>query len=239
MWRSATCSERRGSRAAASPHGAFRRARPGAASLVAGLLALGLGATTADAQTLLTQDEALRLAFPPPATVERRTAFLTEAQVAEVARLAGREPATSVVTYYVGRDPDGGPAGVAWFDVHRVRTLPEALMIVAGPDGRVRRVEVLKFSEPPEYIASERWLAQFAGRELDDALAVRRGIVNLTGATLTSRAVTEAVRRALAIQSVVRPLAAAERPRGAAQDGARGRVAEPARTPDGVGSGSP
>lgn len=207
MWRWATCSDRRRGRPAARLPAGSRRA--GASLVLAAVLALGPGPApgTASAQTLLTQEEALRLAFPAPAGIERRTAFLTEVQEDEVARLAGHEPATSVVTYYVGRSAEGEPLGVAWFDVHRVRTLPEALMIVAAPDGRVRRVEVLKFAEPPEYIASGRWLAQFEGRALDDDLAVRRGIVNLTGATLTSRAVTDAVRRALAIQAVVRPFA--------------------------------
>jgi len=171
---------------------------------------VGLGlvvalASSGAAQTLLTQEEALGLAFPAPLTVERRTAFLTEAQEAEVDRLAGTGIRSSVVTFYVGLGPDGAPRGVAWFDVHRVRTLPEVLMIVAGVDGRVRRVEVLKFAEPPEYIASDRWLEQFHGKSLDADLAVRRGIVNLTGATLTSRAVTDAVRRALALQAVIRP----------------------------------
>ncbi|MDT8436609.1 MAG: FMN-binding protein [Gemmatimonadota bacterium] len=183
--------------------------------LAAGALAAGALATAAlaaaprpaCAQTFLTQEEALRLAFPPPADVERRTAFLTDAQRAEAGRRAGTDLATGIVTYYVGRGADGAPLGAAWFDVHRVRTLPEAVMVVAAPDGTVRRIEVLKFAEPPEYVAPERWLAQFDGRPLDGDLALKRGIVNLTGATLTSRAVTDAVRRALALQAVLAPFA--------------------------------
>jgi Na+-translocating ferredoxin:NAD+ oxidoreductase RnfG subunit len=55
------------------------------------------------------------------------------------------------------------------------------------------------FTEPPEYQTSERWLAQFNGRALDPELALKRGIRALSGATLSSQAATDAVRRVLAI----------------------------------------
>lgn len=95
--------------------------------------------------------------------------------------------------------------GAAYFDAHRVRTLPEVLMIVVGPEGRVRRIEILRFSEPPEYEAPRSWLEQFREKPLSDDLSLKGSIVNITGATLTSRAVTNATRRTLAIHSVVRP----------------------------------
>lgn len=176
------------------------------ASLIGVAVALLTAAPAARSQTLLTQQEALRLAFPPPATIERRTAYLTEEQESEVRERADVELSRSVVPYYVAWSDLGDALGVAWFDVHRVRTLAEVLMIVVSPEGRVRRIEVLKFAEPPEYLATERWLAQFRGENLDDDLTVGRAIINLTGATLTSRAVTAAVRRALALQAVIDPL---------------------------------
>lgn len=78
-------------------------------------------------------------------------------------------------------------------------------MIVVKPDGRVERIEVLKFSEPPEYRAPNGWLKQFEGKALSDELSLKGTIVNITGATLTSRAVTEATRRVLALHRVIRP----------------------------------
>jgi len=170
------------------------------------------------AQTL-TQDEALQLAFPPPATIERRTAFLTEDQLARARALAGPdvEVTSRVVTYYLGHAcgpsaPCGGsgrPLGVAYFERHRVRTLNEVLMFVVSPEGRLERVDILEFREPPEYRASPRWLGQLLGRELNDELSLKGSVVNLTGATLTSRAITRASRRALALHRVIAPFAPA------------------------------
>lgn len=172
----------------------------------AALLSLGAGAllpARAGGQAFLTQEEALALAFPPPASIERRTAFLDEASLARARRLAGETKMESgIVTYYVGRSGNR-TVGYAYFDAHRVRTLPEVLMVVVTPEETVERVEVLKFSEPREYVAPERWLDQFEGRELDDRLSTRGGIVNITGATLTSRAVTRAVRRVLALHRAI------------------------------------
>lgn len=179
-------------------------------------LALGVGCLAllflllparAEGQLLLTQQEALRLAFPEPARIERRTAFLEPGQQAGAQRLAGHgtKVAKGVVTYYVGTR-DGRPLGVAYFDVHRVRTLPEVVMVVVSPEARVERVEVLKFAEPPQYLAPDGWLAQFEGERLTDEVSLRRGIANITGATLTAEAVTGAVRRVLALHQVIRPL---------------------------------
>ena len=163
----------------------------------------------AGGQVLLTQEEALRLAFPEPAAIERRTAFLEQSQIDRVAHLAGSEPTGTLVTYYVGRSGNE-PLGVAFFDVHRVRTLPELLMIVVTPDGQVERVEILRFSEPREYRAPEGWLDRFTERRLDDDLEKKNAVAGVTGATLTSRAVTDAIRRALALHEVLDPLSSGQ-----------------------------
>jgi len=171
----------------------------------------GFAPGRASAQTL-TQDEALRLAFPGADAVERRTAYLDDAQLARARALAGSDAdvESGVVVHYVAIR-GGAPLGAAYFDAHRVRTLPEILMIVVGLDHRVRRVEVVHFSEPPEYLPPAGWLGQFKNRALDGELSQQRGIANITGATLTARAVTSAARRVLALHQVIAPFAGAQR----------------------------
>jgi hypothetical protein len=159
----------------------------------------------ATAAQILTQDQALALAFPG-AALERRTAFLGDAEIQRAAELAGPDvPVESaVVTYYVASDA-GRPVGVAYFDAHRVRTLPQVLMVVVGPEGRVARVETVSFREPPEYRAPDGWLRQFDGRALGPALSLRGEIPALTGATLTAGSATRAARRVLALHAVIDP----------------------------------
>ncbi|GIW51986.1 MAG: FMN-binding protein [Gemmatimonadales bacterium] len=173
-------------------------------------LAVALGTTSKlqAAQQRLTQEQALRLAFPEPARIERMTAFLSQADLERAREIAGPgvEIRSSVVTYYLGRR-GGEILGAAYFDRHRVRTLDEVLMIVVGPDDRIKHIEVLRFAEPPEYRPPEGWLRQLQDRALDDELSLKGAIVNLTGATLTSQAVVQAARRVLALHRVIAPFA--------------------------------
>lgn len=158
---------------------------------------------SARAATYLTQSEALERAFPG-AKVERRGFILTDAQMAEAGKLAGEPIPSALGAAYVATR-DGSLVGTAYFDVHRVRTLPETLMIVVAPDGTVADIVVLAFSEPPEYLAPAAWLKQFFGRALNERLQMKRDIQGISGATLTARATTKAVRRILAIHGTLTP----------------------------------
>ena len=113
------------------------------------------------------------------------------------------EISSALATRYVATGENGAVVGWAYLDTHRVRTLPETLMIVLDSEGTVRRVEVVTFREPLEYMPREGWYGQYEGQELDDNLALKRDIRPVTGATLTARATNEAVRRVLAIHAVV------------------------------------
>lgn len=183
-----------------------RLARPAAVVL----LAVSVGMASSAEGQVLTQDQALGLAFPDADEFQRRTAYLDQARLDRVRALAGEGAGTprGVVTHYVAMQ-DGMPVGVAYFDAHPVRTLDEVLMVAVGPGGRVLRVETVRFREPPEYEAPEGWLKLFQGRALGPELSLKGEIPAMTGATLTARAVTAAVRRVLALHRVVAPLAAA------------------------------
>jgi len=188
-----------------------------AAAFAAAVLGAVAGGLPAAAATLLAPAEALGLAFPG-CRIERGSVFLTESQLAAVRRLAGAEVHSALVRPHRAVC-DGRPGGTAYFDVHRVRTLPETVMVAVGPDGRVLRVEVVAFREPLDYVPRDAWYEQFEGERLDRDLALDRDIRGVTGATLTARATTEAVRRVLAIHRVIE---AAERRAGGGEAGGGG-----------------
>lgn len=154
------------------------------------------------AKVYLTTAEALSLVFGEGCAVERRVSYLDEEQLAEASRIAGDEIESGFLPRYHGRC-DGTSAGIAYFDTHRVRTLPETLMIHVDPEGRIGRIEVVSFKEPPEYKAPARWYAQFRGLEIGAGLALGREVQPIAGATLTARAAIKAVRRVLALHEVL------------------------------------
>ena len=168
------------------------------------LLALGLvalAARSAVAEVLLTEKAALERAFPG-AAVERRTLYLTPEQVAAIEKAARSKLPSPVVTTFEARS-EGAVSGRAVLDTHTVRTMPETLLTVVEPDGRVRMALVLQFGEPPDYLPREGWLKTLDGKALDDDLWPGRGVRRVTGSTLTVQALTEALRRSLAIDSLL------------------------------------
>jgi Na+-translocating ferredoxin:NAD+ oxidoreductase RnfG subunit len=148
------------------------------------------------------REQALARVFPPPAVIERKTYFLTDAEREKASRLARAKIDSSLVIAYVGRGPKG-IVGTAYFDTHTVRTMPETILVTVRPDGALDGVEVVAFGEPEDYLPRPRWLRLFGGKRLDSNLAVGRGLAHVTGATLTTRAIADAVRRVLAIHSVI------------------------------------
>jgi hypothetical protein len=176
-------------------HGHLRRV------VAVGAGALLLSAARARAGVILTEKAALERAFPGQQPV-RRTLYLTADQTAAVQKAARSRLPSPVVTLWEAR-ADGALTGRAYLDTHLVRTMPETVMAVVEPDGRLRMALVLQFNEPSDYLPRDRWLTTLAGKALDDDLWPDRGVHRVTGSTLTVQALTEAVRRCLAVDATV------------------------------------
>jgi hypothetical protein len=163
--------------------------------LFAGLL---LFAMTADARVLMTQDQALASAFPRGTSISRQKFFLTQEQLDSARRASGVDFDDRLIVRYAGSD-----GRFAYFDSHRVRTLPETVMIVVKPDGTIDRIDILSFDEPTDYFPKRRWIDQFLGRKLDRDLALNGAIRPISGASLTGRAIVNASRKVLALHHVL------------------------------------
>lgn len=155
----------------------------------------------AGAVVYLAKDEALATAFPAGTTVEKRTVFLSDAQVAHLKGL-GVELESKMFTFYRGLR-GSELVGYAVIDSHTVRTLPEAFMAVLRPDGVIDRVVMLAFYEPPEYAPRESWLTQFKGRKAGDGFRLGRDVHGITGATLTANAIAVSLRKITALYGLV------------------------------------
>jgi len=161
-----------------------------------------LGAAAADAKVFYTQQEALALAFPEADRVESETFVLTEEEAARIEALSRGPLESKLVKIYTGRRGEE-VLGYAVIDVHNVRTLPEAFLVVLSPEGLVQNLRVLAFHEPLDYLPTDRWYQQFQARSLAAPLRLGADIHGIVGATLSARAATQGVRRALAYHAVL------------------------------------
>lgn len=154
------------------------------------------------AQLLKTQQQALSEAFAKADTVIRKTLFLDDTQRKKLEKQANSAFSSNVITYYIGIK-DGRALGYAFFEKQVVRTKEAIAMIVVTPTAEVERVEVLVFREPQDYLPIRRWFALFQHQRLGPELWPGRAIHAVSGATLSARAFSQMVRRALALYSFI------------------------------------
>lgn len=157
-------------------------------------------APPASAQVRMTTSKALKLAFPS-GLVQRTTVTLAKNKRDAIEKTCGQKFSKTMVFPYVARR-NGKLIGTAWFDVHKVRSKKQLLMVVIDPQQKVQRVEILAFAEPPKYAAPKRWLRKLDRQQLGGARAGKE-VPRITGATLTVGATTRCVQRVLALHRVV------------------------------------
>jgi hypothetical protein len=171
--------------------------------IAAVLLALLGGAIAPGAQEgVITRGEALAAVYPG-ATVTRDRVILTREQMAAVAAIARVGMQGRIFPRYIARNRDGAVVGRAYIDTHTPKTERQSLLISLDTEGRIKRVDVTVFFEPAQYMAPQDWLRQFDGQVLHDELAIRRGIRRIAGSSFTGRAISNAVRRVLALDQVL------------------------------------
>jgi Na+-translocating ferredoxin:NAD+ oxidoreductase RnfG subunit len=162
-------------------------------SLAALTLPMGVEATV-----YLTPEQAQALMFPHQALrPDFRT--LTSDQVAAIKKASGDTPLSKQLKAW--RAADGG-----WFIVDEVVGKHEFITyaVALDPSGAVRDVEILDYREAyGGQVRDPRWRQQFVGKRAGQSLKLGSDIKNISGATLSSKHVTDGVRRLLATYQIV------------------------------------
>lgn len=162
--------------------------------------ALILGwATEARAKVYLTRDEALRLTFGQAAAVSEESRTLSPAVQAAVERRLGRPVSEDRFTFYVGRAAEGiNGYGVVLKEPGKHE--PITFFVAILPDGHVKDVMVLEYRESRGGEVRQRgFLRQYAGKTSHDPLELDEDITPITGATISARAISEGVKKALVV----------------------------------------
>lgn len=171
--------------------------RPNLALLPLALLAILTASAWADAT-----QKALEAAFPEARRFEKNTLFLDQAEQERVAKLAQAPMETGLVAVHRALAEGGTVTGYAFIDSRTVRTKTATFLVALTPAGEVRQVRILGWHEPNEYRPGERWLAQFRDQPLAEELRLGGRVQAMSGASFTSRTLTDGVRRLLAVHRV-------------------------------------
>ncbi len=151
----------------------------------------------AQAEVYLTKEQALSLVFGADAEQSYDPKPLDPSLIAALEQrgLAGEKKEQA--HFFVARK-DGAVVGYALIDSEVGKHLPITYIVGFSPSGEVSRVEMMVFREVRGWEARERrFMAQFEGKRDSDKLQVGTTLKNVTGATLSSRAIAKGVQRAL------------------------------------------
>jgi Na+-translocating ferredoxin:NAD+ oxidoreductase RnfG subunit len=147
----------------------------------------------------LTVEQAQKLAFPSATQFIWAPVLYRPDQVAAIEKLSGEKVMGRGEQVWKAQN---GTQFLGFFLVDYVigKHLVIDYAVALDPQGRVLRVEILQYRESyGGEITNEDWLKQFVGKTSRDPLEIGQDIRNISGATLSSRHVTDGIKRVLAL----------------------------------------
>jgi Na+-transporting NADH:ubiquinone oxidoreductase subunit NqrC len=162
-----------------------------------------VGAGPAHAVQYLTVEQAQRLCFAEATAFEPADVTLTRDQMRAIekdSRVNVREATEKVWRVLKGTTLLG------WFIEDEVVGKHEFITwaLALNADGAVRQIEILDYRETYGHeIRDPKWREQFVGKTHGAPLKLDADIKNISGATLSSRHITEGVRRLLSFHARV------------------------------------
>jgi Na+-translocating ferredoxin:NAD+ oxidoreductase RnfG subunit len=156
------------------------------------------------AQTYLREADAARAMFPQSTAAARRTLRLSDVDLAAMAKALGRR--VEIRSYaYLEVTGEKGSAGIVLFLDVLGESQPITFAVGVTAEGTVQDVQVMVYREPQgEAIQEKRFRKQFVGKRSQDPITLDKDIDAISGATISSRSATFAVRKGLLLAEVLR-----------------------------------
>ncbi len=143
--------------------------------------------------------QAQKLAFPAATRFAEADVIYTAADIAQIEKLSGQKVQTKGEQVWKAF-AESRFLGFFILDYVIGKHLVIDYAVALDPQGRVLRVEILQYRESyGGEITNEDWLKQFVGKTSRDPLEIGQDIRNISGATLSSRHVTDGIKRVLAL----------------------------------------
>ena len=147
-------------------------------------------------QVYLTPAEARTAIFPDAARFERDMRLIPPAARVELAHGVGRAIAEDSLEVWLAYNANGSLRGYTVITEEIGKYRPITFMVGVSPEFRVRGAAVLVYRESRGgEVRRSRFLRQYKGKSSRDPIRINRDIINITGATLSVRALNFGVRK--------------------------------------------
>lgn len=163
------------------------------------LAVLGVATPAAAAETFFTREQLLASFFPTSERVTFRKVKPSPAQQEALRAKLGTSPRRAEWVIFVAMT-GGAIDGYAVIDEEPGQHEPITFGVKLSPAGVVERQEIMVYREKyGAEVADPRFEAQFVGKGAKDALRLGVEVDVVTGATISCRAMTNGVRRVIAV----------------------------------------
>ena len=154
------------------------------------------------ANSLINLDEALQKNLPKASQIEKKTVLLSDEQkksVEEKANVTFDPEFDKEFNFYTGR-VNGQIAGYTAENTVQGKWGPIHYLVGFDLNGKITNIIVLSLNEKRgRPVAKPRFLNQFVGKTAKNQIRLRRDIQGITGATISSRSLTDGIRKMLYI----------------------------------------
>jgi Na+-translocating ferredoxin:NAD+ oxidoreductase RnfG subunit len=162
----------------------------------------------AGAEDLIKAEAAVKKIFPSATVVEYRELTLTQEQMRAVEQAAditfGESHLPHLVVHIVKEG--GSIAGYAFEDTVIGKWGPIHFLVGLDPSGKIQQTVILDYKEiRGKPIAKKRFLNQYKGKTLNNKLMLRKDIDGVTGATISSRSLTDGIRKIVHLFELIKP----------------------------------
>ena len=148
------------------------------------------------AETVIELKAYLKQGLAGSASLTKELFNLSLDQKNQMKKIAAESSDDSFVFYY-GKSAQGKLEIACTVVSQQGKEGPMTIGVCFDPSGLVNKVTILEFSEERgKPVKEQTFLKQFNGKKVSDAFQVGKDIDGISGATISSKAVSEAVRKA-------------------------------------------
>ena len=155
-------------------------------------------------QVYLTPDEAREQAFPQAVRFDTQVLAVPKHLLEAPTDSGFRSFADDSVSVYIARDTTNSAIGYAVIGEEIGKYRPITFLVAVDLQMRVSSVAILVYRESRGgEVRRQRFLRQYRGKDGTDPIRINRDIINITGATLSVRALNAGVRKSLLLLEAV------------------------------------
>ncbi len=161
------------------------------------------------AEELTTINQSLKEDFKTTTTIEKKEFTLTDDQLEKLKNKVGSsiysEYDKTIPIYLIKKDQQ--TIGYALEHTVKGKWGPIHYLLVVSPQGKILNIHILSYEEKRgQPIAKPRFISQFIAKSINNSIRLKKDIQGITGATISSRGITDGVRKLLTVFEEFRKL---------------------------------